>query len=594
MGETDAFLGVERSATGRWWRQRPADDRLGLAISQRLGVSDLVGRLLASRGQDLDSAGSFLLPRLKDQLPDPAQFRDMEKAALRLARAVANSERIGIFGDYDVDGATSAALLIRYLRAVGAAPTVLYVPDRQSEGYGPNAPALAGLKDRGASLVVTVDCGITAFAPLAEAARIGLEVIVVDHHVAEPALPKALAIVNPNRLDESGANGQLAAVGVAFLLVVALNRCLRRQGWFGETRLEPDLMQWLDLVALGTVADVVPLTGINRALVTQGLKVMGKRLNPGLRALGDAARLTEAPGTYHAGFVFGPRVNAGGRIGRADLGARLLTTDDPAEAASLAGELDLLNAERRGIEAEVLTAAIEMAEAQAKESPYLVFVAGRFWHPGVIGIVAGRLKERYQRPACVVALDGDLGKGSGRSIAGLHLGNAIIAARELGILAKGGGHAMAAGFEIASDRLDDLRAFLTARFDGDLKGAALRPVLDLDAALQPRAASIELVAQLAALGPFGSGNAEPRFAIPGARLAYLDPVGEGHLRLTLEGQDGTRLKGIAFRALETELGRTLLRARGGGLHVAGTLRRNAWQGREDVQFVVEDAAPLAP
>lgn len=590
MDDSDAFLGVARSASGRLWRRRAGDERLGLAIAQRLGVPDLIGQLLAARGQDLESAQAYLEPRLRDQMPDPTQFRDMEKAATRLADAVVGGEQVAIFGDYDVDGATSTALLTRFLRHVGARPPILYVPDRMKEGYGPNAAAMEILKGQGAQLVITVDCGITAFAPLDAAQSLGLDVVVVDHHVAEPRLPAAVAVVNPNRLDEPGGYGQLAAVGVAFLVVVAVNRTLRQRGHYTSDRPEPDLLAWLDIVALGTVADVVPLTGINRALVAQGLKVMAGRKNVGLAALSDVARINEKPSAYHAGFLLGPRVNAGGRVGRSDLGARLLSTEDANEARAIAAELDAFNTERRAIEASVLDAAIANAEAQAADSPYLIFACGRDWHPGVIGIVAGRLKERYQRPACVVAIENGIGKGSGRSVAGLHLGNAIIAAREAGILEKGGGHAMAAGFEIAEIRLPDLQSFLSARFGDHMNGERLVPVLDLDAALQPRAATTDFVTSLERMGPFGAGNAEPRFVFPNVRLTFADLVGGAHLRLQIEGADGTRLKAIAFRAAENELGALLTSARGQRLHLAGHLRRDTWQGRDSVQLVVEDAA----
>lgn len=585
-----AFLGVAQSACGRLWRQRAGDERLGLAIAQRLDLPELIGQLLAARGQDLEKAAAYLEPRLRDQMPDPSQFHDMDQAAARLADAIQSGEQIAIFGDYDVDGATSSALLLRFLQAVGATAPILYVPDRMKEGYGPNAPAMLTLKEQGAKLVITVDCGITAFAPLEAAKDAGLDVLVVDHHVAEPKLPLAAAVVNPNRLDEPGGYGQLAAVGVAFLLVVATNRTLRTRGAYTATRAEPDLMQWLDIVALGTVADVVPLTGINRALVAQGLKVMAGRKNVGLNALSDVARINERPSAYHAGFLLGPRVNAGGRVGRSDLGARLLSTDDVNVAKSIAAELDALNTERRDIESAVLDAAIAAAEAHAADSPYLIFVAGRDWHAGVIGIVAGRLKERYQRPACVVAVENGIGKGSGRSVGNLHLGNAIIAAREAGILTKGGGHAMAAGFEVAEERLPDLQAFLSARFDKDMAGEKLVPVLDLDAALQPRAATTDFLNMLERMGPFGAGNAEPRFVLPNVRLAFADVVGGAHLRLQIEGADGMRLKAIAFRCVETDLGRLLLTARGQRFHIAGHLRRDTWQGRDNVQMIVEDAA----
>ncbi len=590
MTTLEPFLGVARSAGGRLWRQRPYDDRLGLAIAQREGVPELIGQLLASRGQTIETAAAYLSPRLRDQMPDPSLFRDMDKAAARLADAIASGEQIAIFGDYDVDGATSSALLMRFLAAAGAKAPILYVPDRLAEGYGPNAPAMRKLAEAGAKLVITVDCGITAFDPLQAAKDVGLDVVVVDHHVAEPRLPVAHAVVNPNRLDENPGYGQLAAVGVAFLVVVATNRVLRTRGYYGDGRAEPDLMQWLDIVALGTVADVVPLTGINRALVAQGLKVMGGRQNIGLNALSDVARINERPSAYHAGFLLGPRVNAGGRVGRSDLGARLLASSDAAFAQQVAAELDTLNTERRDIEARVLDAAIMAAEAQAADSPYLIFACGENWHPGVIGIVAGRLKERYQRPACVVAIENGIGKGSGRSVGSIHLGNAIIAAREAGILAKGGGHAMAAGFEVPQERLRDLQAFLQDRFVHHMNGEALMPVLDVDAALQPKAATTDLLNMLERMGPFGAGNAEPRFVFPNVRLAFADVVGGAHLRLQIEGADGARLKAIAFRCLDTDLGARLTSARGMRLHLAGHLRRDTWQGRDNVQLIVEDAA----
>lgn len=591
------FLGITRSASGKMWMLRaPAEanglDRQALAIAQRLELPEILGRLLAARGQTLETADGFLNPRLRDLMPDPSSLRDMDRAVARIIAAIEGEQQIAIFGDYDVDGATSAALLMRFLRAVGARPARLYVPDRLAEGYGPNGPAMHRLKAEGVDLVITVDCGITAFAPLQAAADIGLDVVVVDHHMAEPGLPPAVAVINPNRLDEAPGLGQLAAVGVAYLLVVALNRALRQRGWYNTARAEPDLMQWLDLVALGTVCDVVPLTGLNRALVAQGLKVMGQRRNIGISALSDVAKVVERPGTYHSGFLFGPRVNAGGRVGASDLGALLLSGDDPAAAAALAQRLDILNSERRAIEAEVLASAIGIAERHAADNPHLLLVAERGWHPGVIGIVAGRLKDRYQRPVCVVALDENgMGKGSGRSVAGLHLGNAIIAAREAGIITRGGGHAMAAGFEAAEDRLAELGQFIAGRFTDALDGSPLVPVLQLDGVLQTRAATPDFVTMLERIGPFGSGNPEPRFVLPDARIAFADLVGTGHVRCQVQGADGSRLKAIAFRAAEEPLGQALLKGRGTTLHLAGNLRLDRWQGRDEVQLQIEDAAP---
>ena len=587
-----AFLGVERSVGGRCWRLRHHDDRMARAIAQTCDVPDLIARLLASRGQTPESVPGFLNPRLREALPDPEGLRDMDRAASRLARAVANGEAIALFGDYDVDGATSAALISRFLAAAGARVPRLYVPDRMSEGYGPNPAALRRLKDEGIGLAVTLDCGITAFEALDEAAAIGLEVIVVDHHVAEPRLPAALAIINPNRLDETFPHRQLAAVGVAYLLVIALNRALRLAGWYSPARPEPDLMAWLDLVALGTICDVVPLTGLNRALVAQGLKVLAARSNTGVKALCDVAGVGERLETYHAGFILGPRVNAGGRVGQADLGSRLLSTDDPGEAAALARSLDAYNKERRQIEAGVLIEAERLAEREMDRAPGLLFLAGEGWHQGVIGIVAGRLKDRYQRPVCVIAIDGKRAKASGRSIAGVDLGSAVIAAREAGLVEKGGGHAMAAGFELDRDRLERLREFLEARVAAALvPGVASQAAsLALDGALQPMAATPALLRQIQAVGPFGSGNAEPRFALPSARVAWASPVGADHVRCTLTGSDGAKLKAIAFRALGQELGQALLAPGGRALHVAGKLKLDTWQGREEVQLQIEDAA----
>jgi len=592
MSESPGFLGVERSFCGRRWRARLADSRLGMAIAQRLGLPELVGNLLAARGVDAEEAPAFLNPTLRDLLPDPSRFKDMDRAVERLVRAVERGEGIAVFGDYDVDGATSSALLRRFFAAVGV-PIRVYIPDRLAEGYGPNAPALLRLKDEGVSVVVTVDCGVTAFQPLAAAREAGLDVIVIDHHVAESLLPEAVAVVNPNRLDEAPGYGQLAAVGVAFLLVVALNRGLRDAGWYRGGRAEPDLLQWLDLVALGTICDVVPLTGLNRALVAQGLKVMARRSNPGLAALADAAGLGERPGAYHAGFVLGPRVNAGGRVGAAELGARLLATDDPAEAAELAARLEALNAERRQIEQAVLAQAIARVEAEAEADAPLVLAAAEGWHPGVIGIVASRLKERYARPAFVVTIADGLGKGSARSVRGVDLGSAVIAARQAGLLVNGGGHAMAAGFTVEADRIEELKAFLGARIAAGGDGAGpVQPTLSLDGVLNPAAATPALTELLERLGPFGAGNAEPRFAIPAARVLRADVVGEAHVRCILTGADGSRLKAIAFRCLEGELGPALLRAGGAPIHLAGHLRADRWQGREGVQFLIEDAAPV--
>ena len=585
------FLGVERSLRGLRWRERSGDARLGLTLAQRLDVPEIVGRILAGRGVAESEAERFLAPTLRDALPDPLSFKGMEEAAARIVQAIKNGETIAIFGDYDVDGATSSALLKRFLEAVGGKVRV-YIPDRQREGYGPNAPALLKLKADGAAITITVDCGVTAFAPLSAAADAGLDVIVVDHHVAEPSLPRALAVINPNRLDESGAHGNLAAVGVAFLLAVAVNRALRQAGHYAS-RAEPDLMTLLDLVALGTVCDVVPLTGINRALVAQGLKVMRQRGNIGIAALADTARLAERIDAYHAGFILGPRVNAGGRIGAADLGTRLLSTDDAIEARQIAVELDRLNDERRQIEARVLDEAITDVEAVGSKAP-LVFVAKQGWHAGVIGIVASRLKERYGRPALVAAIDDGIAKGSGRSVAGVALGATIIAARQAGLLINGGGHAMAAGFTVEASKLDALRDFLEARIAEALDGQEPVPELGVDGALACAAATPDFAALIERMAPFGTGNAEPRFAFANLRVLRATTVGkeQNHVSCVLGDGAGTgRIKAIAFRAFESALGPALLQSQGAGFHVAGHVRADNWQGREGVQLLIDDAAP---
>ena len=589
--ESDCFLGVERSLTGRRWLAIPTDGRAALTLAQRAGVPEIVGRVLAARGIGIDEADDFLNPTLRRYLPDPGHLKDMDEACERLASAVMQGERIAIFGDYDVDGATSSALLKRFFNAVDADARI-YIPDRLREGYGPNEAALMSLKAEGASVVVTVDCGTSSHAPLKAAAAAGLDVIVVDHHEAEAQLPDAVAVINPNRMDETSPHGHMAAVGVAFLLAVGINRELRRAGWY-DSRREPDLKHWLDLVALGTVCDVAPLKGINRALVAQGLKVMARRDNPGLKALADVAGIGETPSTYHAGFVLGPRINAGGRIGQSDLGARLLTTDDAGEASAIAHRLNELNRERQEIEAAIFEQALDRINriGEREGGACVLLAVGEDWHPGVIGIVAGRLKERFNLPACVVSLSGNTGHGSGRSVQGFDIGSAIIAARQEGLLVKGGGHAMAAGFTVDRDRLDGLSQFLNRRLASAMAKAPIIPTLRLDGALTVRGASMELVSVLEQVAPFGVGNPEPRFAIAEANITFAGVVGENHLKCALSGGDGGRLEAIAFRSLDTEMGQALLNHSGAPFHIAGRLRVNSWQGRSTVQLQIDDAAP---
>ncbi|MDE0993206.1 MAG: single-stranded-DNA-specific exonuclease RecJ [Rhodospirillales bacterium] len=586
---SNGYLGVEKSLTGKFWLQRPLDERLALTLSQRLGVSEIIGRVLASRDIGLDDAKGFMEPTLRDHLPNPSLLKDMDVAAKRLAGAIMQDELIGIFGDYDVDGATSSSLLARMFKAVGGRSTT-YIPDRIKEGYGPNGPALLAMRKSGVSIAVTVDCGTMSHEPLDIAKKAGLDVIVVDHHAAESDLPDAVAIVNPNRLDDESGQGHLAAVGVAFLLVVALNRVLREAGWY-KIRKEPNLTQWLDIVALGTVCDVVALKGANRAFVRQGLKVMAQRQNPGLSALADVAGLDEQPGSFHLGFLMGPRVNAGGRIGLSELGTRLLATEDPAEAMEIAHRLDGFNAERKEIEAQVLQQAIDALEAENADRT-TAFVAGKNWHPGVIGIVASRLKDRFNRPACVLSIDGDKAVGSGRSVVGVDLGAAVIAARQLGLIEKGGGHQMAAGFTVQLENLGIFRDFLDERIGERIAEAGIIPTLKIDGALSAGGVSLHLIHELEKLQPYGSGNAEPRFIIPNARIASADVAGMDHLRFSLDNPGGYQTRGIAFRCMGSPLGDALLNHNGKPFHLVGRVKINRWQGRSYPQFQLDDAAPV--
>ena len=580
--------GVSRSILGQPWRWRgSAAD----GYDDGFRADDLVDQLLMARGVIREELGRHREPTIRGFMPDPAIFRDMDRAAERLADAVEAREPVTVFGDYDVDGATSAALLIRLLRGLGCDPKA-YIPDRLMEGYGPSGEALVRLKQEGASLVVTVDCGAQAFEALGMAKAAGLDVIVVDHHKCASALPVAHALVNPNRLDEdadAAAHGHLAAVGVCFLLAAALIRQLRARGFFA-TRAEPRLLDLLDLVALGTVADVAQLKGLNRAFVTQGLKVMAQRRNLGLAALADAARLTRAPSCTDLGWALGPRINAGGRVGKSDLGVRLLTTDDAAEAEAIAAELDRLNEERRAIETAVCEAAEQMCGAQGNRAVAVIASGG--WHPGVIGIVAGRIKERLGRPAIVVAIGEDgIGKGSGRSISGVDLGAAVLAAKDCGLLLAGGGHAMAAGVTVERGKVDALGDFLDERLAGDVARARDDRALMLDAVLAPGGVCPILCDALDAGGPYGAGWPAPRVAAGPVRVIKADVVGSGHLRLIVAGDDGRRIKAIAFRMAESALGQAMLAAPPHRkLWVAGRIKRDEWGDRVAAELHLEDAA----
>ncbi|WP_198376036.1 single-stranded-DNA-specific exonuclease RecJ [Neoroseomonas rubea] len=582
-------LGVARSVTGRRWVWRPADARTGLGIAQRLGLPEMVGRLLAARGIGIEAATGFLEPTLRAMMPDPSALMDMEAAADRLAAAVRSGEHVAVFGDYDVDGACAGALISRLLRDLGCEVTP-YVPDRLKEGYGPNAPAIAGLCDRGATLIVCVDCGIAAADALA-AAEGRADVVVLDHHKAEGPAPRILAAVNPNRLDCTSGLHHVCAAAVAFLAGAATVRTLRRAGWFAR-RAEPDMLALLDLVALATVCDVMPLVGFNRALVAQGLKVMARRGRPGIAALLDVTGARDAPTVHTLGFLLGPRINASGRIAEPDLGLRLLLCEDPVEARAIAEKLDAVNRRRQEVEGEVLGAAHAMAEAQADAGRAVLLLVGEGWHPGVVGIVAGRMKERFNRPACVAGLADGLAKGSGRSVPGVDLGAAVIAARQAGLLETGGGHAMAAGFSFRAGREAELHAFLEDR----LRHAALLPTaadLLVEGAINVVAAQTDLAQEVARLAPFGPGNEEPILAIQRARVVKADRVGKegATIRAIVEGEDGGRLKTICFRAKDGPLAQALLAQDRVPLHLCGHLRAEQWNGQVTPSLQVVDAAP---
>jgi single-stranded-DNA-specific exonuclease len=588
------FLGVERSVIGRTWRDR-LDERgnaQALAIAQRHDVPELLARILAGRNVAVDQVSSFLDPTIKALLPDPNVLAGMQDAVGRLADAIMRGESVAIFGDYDVDGATATALLARYLRHCGLSP-IIHIPDRIFEGYGPNVDAVRALRARGASLLITVDCGTTSLDALAEAREAGFDVVVIDHHQCSDTLPDVLALVNPNRPDDLSGLGHLAAVGLVFLTLVAVNRELRRRGFFAADRDEPNLLSALDLVALGTVADVVPLHGLNRAFVAKGLLAMRQRQNIGLTALMDAARLDGPPEPFHLGFLLGPRINAGGRIGRADLGANLLLEEDAGEAARIASELDRLNRERQAMEQQMLVEA--EAEALAalglEERGAVVVTAGRGWHPGIVGLIAARLKERFGRPAFAIALDtAGIGTGSGRSIAGVDLGKAVRRAVAEGLLLKGGGHAMAAGVTLRKDALAPFRAFLEDMLSEAVETARRDDALLIDGAISAAAANVALIQTIARAGPFGAGNAEPVLVLPNHTIAFADIVGEKHVRVRLRAADGAMLNAISFRSADKDLGKALLAGRERTAHVAGHLAVNRWQGAEQVQLRILDVA----
>ncbi|MGJ5019818.1 single-stranded-DNA-specific exonuclease RecJ [Bradyrhizobium oligotrophicum] len=589
-----AFLGVRLSLTNKLWRDR-LDARgaaRALAMVQRYQLPEMLARVLAGRDVELDAVNDFLDPTIRKLMPDPFTVTQMEAAAQRIADAAVKGETVAIFGDYDVDGATSAALLAWHLRHCGLDP-LIHIPDRIFEGYGPNVEAIRALANRGATLLVTVDCGTTSLEPLAEARRLGMSVVVIDHHQCGEELPEVEALVNPNRPDDLSGLGYLAAVGLTLVTLVAVNRELRGRGFWSSTRPEPDLLSMLHHVALGTVADVAPLIALNRAFVAKGLIAMRRRDHVGHTALMDVARLNGPPEAWHLGFMLGPRINAGGRIGRADLGVRLLLESDVSEAARIAAELDRLNSERRVIEqqAEAQAEAEALASLGFEDKGAVIVTASEGWHPGVVGLVASRLKEKFARPAFAIALEpGGIGTGSGRSIPGVDLGKAVRHAVEQGLLMKGGGHAMAAGVTLRKERLAEFRAYLESALAADVADARHVNEILIDGAISARAATPELVATLNRAGPFGSGNPEPIVALPSHQLVYADEVGQAHLKLRFKSGDGATVNAIAFRSVGQKLGNALVQHRGQILHVAGTLTVDRYQGIERVQLRVLDVA----
>lgn len=589
-GFQPGFLGVSKSLSGRAWRQRPAEAAVIRAHMQALGLDEPLARALAARGVRADQGADFLKPTLKALFPDPSSFMDMDAAATAIIDALQAGDSIHVFADYDVDGASSAALLVRWFRTMGA-ELPIYVPDRLTEGYGPSARAFDTLKASGADLVITVDCGAAANEAVAHAAAIGLKVVVIDHHMMREEPPKCLAVVNPNRPGCNSGQGNLAAAGVVFVLLAALNREARSRGLF-EGREQPDIRQWLDLAAMGAICDVTGLTGFNRALTGLGLKVMSDWGNPGLRALLAAAGAEQGPAkSNHAGFILGPRINAGGRIGKSDLGARLLSTDDPREAERIALELDALNIARREVERDVTEQAMRQVEqaGQHDDGSAVVVVAGDDWHPGVVGIVAGRLRERWRKPVIVIGVDAinGVGKGSGRSQPGMNLGKAIQSAWNDGLLIAGGGHAMAAGLTVRADGIDALRDYLNARLAGEQAQAEAIDLVEVDALIEPFGATRALFEMFEQLAPFGPANPEPLFALTGVQAREPVAMNGGHVRCRLVGADGSSVKAIAWRCADLPGGKALLAGQG-GLNIVGRLKADDWNGRKGVQFEIED------
>jgi single-stranded-DNA-specific exonuclease len=590
-GEKRLFLDVRQSVSGVSWEHRLTErqDMIALAIAQGHGVPDIVARVLAGRGVTAEQTERFLDPTIRDLLPDPASLTDMDRAAARIAAAVMAKEKVAIFGDYDVDGAASSALLKRFLTHFSV-PSEIYIPDRIFEGYGPNPDAMRELVSRGATLIVTVDCGTNSAVSIDAANEAGADVVVLDHHQVGGALPAAIAVVNPNRDDDLSGQGHLCAAGVVFLALVQTARILRGRMADGTP---PDLLSLLDIVALATVCDVVPLTGVNRAFVVKGLQMARQQKNEGLAALARVSRIGEPISTFHLAYLIGPRINAGGRIGDAALGSRLLATDDPVEARTIAETLDRLNQERQLMEQEMLAAARVEADAELAggNGPAIVVTASNSWHPGIVGLLASRLKDHARRPAFAIAFNAvGIGTGSGRSVSGFDLGRLVREAAVAGLIVKGGGHGMAAGITVERARLGELRAFFEERAAADVFRLQGEESLAIDGALAAEGATLSLLDALEQAGPFGAGHVAPVFALPRHRLADARPVGTNHIRVELQSESGGRIQAIAFRAVDTALGEFLFKNRGKTIHVAGSLSGNYWNGNRTVQFRISDAA----
>ena len=579
------------TASGKKWQLRTEDERQVLLLQQRFGISDVLSRILVGRGIDADGAEEYLNPSLRGSMIDPLHLRDMEKAIQRLATAVNNNETIGVFGDYDVDGATSSALLKRYFLALNI-KSEIYIPDRTKDGYGPNIAAFRELKAKNCQLIITVDCGAVAFDVLAEAKQENMDIIVLDHHTGAAELPEAVAVVNPNRLDETSEYTYLAAVGVVFVTLVALNRHLRDEGYFAANNIkEPNLLQWLDIVALGTICDVVPLKGLNRALVHQGIKIMSTRQNIGINQLLDIAGVNEKLSAYHAGFVIGPRINAGGRVGKSSLGSDILSSDDESLTHDIANQLDNYNAERKAIESLVQEQAMAMAEQQIIAGHKFIMVAKEGWHEGVIGIVAGRIKDRFDLPSAVLSIKGDVAKASARSVAGIDVGALVASARELGTLLAGGGHKAAAGFSLNVDNLTKLHDYFEENIKEKITDYHANSYINIDANLDATGITIALANEMEKAAPYGMGNSSPTIAISDVRVKRLDILKDKHISLQLTSKGKGYLKAIAFNVIDTPLGEMLLSAGNGRkINLLGKVKINHWQGRESVNFHIDDAA----